>query len=140
MEHDHIAPNWTIRADRLSVTVGINTRLWLCRKQGLKPALIRLGREHTRLFLREHGLHFIPNKKPRRLVSGHLFWDESNCRLCYSEQMIPVRFNDPKIIGIAVEGERPSHDPRCQAVKGQAGTRHVPPDISPDTASNPLRP
>jgi hypothetical protein len=102
----YLDPDWTIHDDRLSVTVGINTRLWLCRRQEMKPTLIRLGREHTRLFLREHSLYVIPNKKPRRLISGHLFWDEENRRLCYSRRMIPIRFNDPKIIGIAVEAEK----------------------------------
>lgn len=110
---DYIETDWTIYADRLSVTVGINTRIWLLRKKGLRPTLIRLGREHTRLFLREHSLQVIPNKKPRRLISGHLSWDEENRRLCYSKSMIPIEFNDPKIIGIAVEGNpRKTPSPR----------------------------
>lgn len=101
---DYIDPEWTIQNDRQSVTVGINTRLWLCRQRGLRPTLIRLGREHTRLFLREQGLYVIPNKKPRRLLSGRLTWDEENRRLLYTGG-IPIKFNDEKIIGIAVEGE-----------------------------------
>ncbi len=101
----YVDPNWTIHADRKSVTVGINTRLWLCRKKRLRPTLIRLGREHTRLFLRECGLHVIPNRRPSRIVAQNLYWDEENRRLCYSKAMIPIRFNDTKIIGIAVEGE-----------------------------------
>ncbi len=100
-----IDPQWTIHNDRQSVTVGINTRLWLCRKLGLRPTLIRLGREHTRLFMREHSLQVISSRKPLRLPSGLLFWDETSCRLCYSKRMIPIRFNDPLIIGVAVEGE-----------------------------------
>jgi len=108
----YLDPDWTIHNDRLSVTVGINTRLWLCRRQGMKPTLIRLGREHTRLFLREHSLYVIPNKRPRRLISGHLLWDEENRQLCYSKRMIPIVFNDPKIIGVAVEGESLSRPPR----------------------------
>ena len=100
----YIDPNWTIHNDRQSVTVGINTRLWLCRKKKLKPTLIRLGREHTRLFLKEAGMHYIPNKKPRRIIHQGLFWDDVNNRLCYSKRMIPIRFNDPKIHGIVVEG------------------------------------
>ena len=104
---------WTIHNDRQSVTVGINERLRLCRQQGLQPTLIRLGREHTRLFLREHGLHAIPSQRPARLVSGLLHWDEERRCLCYSSRRIPIRFNDPTIIGIAVEGEpvRPAERP-----------------------------
>lgn len=105
-DNNYIDPEWTIKNDRQSVTVGINTRIWLCRKKKLKPTLIRLGREHTALFLKEHGLWVIPNKKPRRLASNHVVWDEENNRLCYaSRTAIPIKFNDPKIIGIAVEGE-----------------------------------
>lgn len=129
---DYIDPNWTIKNDRQSVTVGINTRIWLCRKKGLRPTLIRLGREHTRLFLREHSLQAIPNKKPRRLISGHLFWDEENQRLCYSKAMIPIRFNDPKIIGIAVEGEPIATTSSSQYRR--AGTRRKHDDRPHDTA------
>jgi hypothetical protein len=115
---DYIDPNWTIHNDRQSVTVGINTRLWLCRKQGLRPTLIRLGREHTRLFLREHSLQVIPNKKPRRLISGHLDWDEEHRCLVYLSWVgIPIRFNDPKIVGIAVESEPLPSTPRTQEDK-----------------------
>jgi len=102
---ERIDPNWTIQNDRQSVTVGINTRLWLCRKQKLQPTLIRLGKEHTKLFLEEAGMLYIPNKKPRRIIHQNLFWsDEHNC-LCYSKRMIPIKFNDRKIYGIAVEAE-----------------------------------
>lgn len=97
-------PRWTIHNDRQSVTVGINTRIRLAKKAGMIPTLIRLGRQHTRLFLREHSLQIIPNKKPRRLISGHLVWDEEGRRLLYAGG-IPIRFNDPLIIGIVVEGE-----------------------------------
>lgn len=103
---DYTDPNWTIHNDKLSVTVGINTRLWVCRKKKHRPTLIRLGKEHTAIFLREMGLWVIPNRKPRRLVSDHLVWDEDNNRLLYNSQTkIPIKFNDPKIHGIAVEGE-----------------------------------
>ena len=100
----HIDPNWTIKNDLQSVTVGINTRLWILKKQGLIPTLIRLGREHTRIFLKEHGLSFIPNKKPARIISDHLVWDEENHRLCYTKRMIAILFNDSTIHGIAAEG------------------------------------
>jgi len=95
---------WTIHNDRQSVTVGINTRIGLLRKQKMVPTLIRLGREHTRLLLKEAGMHYIPSKKPRRIIHQGLFWDDTNNRLCYSRRMIPIRFNDPKIHGIVVEG------------------------------------
>jgi hypothetical protein len=104
--------DWTIQNDRQSVTVGINTRLSQLRKQGLVPALIRLGKDHTRLFLREHGLSFIPNRKPRALVSDHLVWDPVTNRLCYTSRMIPIRFNDLLLHGIAVEGTSPANSPR----------------------------
>jgi hypothetical protein len=97
-------PNWTIHNDCQSVTVGINTRIWLLRRQRMVPTLIRLGRKHTRLFLKEAAMHYIPNKKPRRIIHQGLFWDDTNNRLCYSRRMIPIRFNDYKIHGIVVEG------------------------------------
>lgn len=100
---DFIDPNWTIKNDRQSVTVGINTRLWILRQQKMLPTLIRLGKEHTRLFLKEHGLWFIPNG-PTPLLSKHLVWDVNNCRWCYTERMIPIKFNDSSIHGIAIEG------------------------------------
>jgi hypothetical protein len=56
-----IDPNWTIQNDRQSVTVGINTRLWILRQQNMVPTLIRLGKEHSRLFWEERGIDYIPN-------------------------------------------------------------------------------
>ncbi len=103
-EDKPLDPNWTIHNDRQSVTVGINTRFWILRKQGLKPTLIRLGREHTRLFLKEQGLSYIPNR-PFKSISGSLFWDPDRRCICYTKRMIPIKFNDPQIIGIAAEGE-----------------------------------
>ena len=103
---EFIDPNWTIHNDKQSVTVGINTRLWQIYKQKMQPTLIRLGREHTALFLREHFLQVVPNKKPRRMLSSHLVWDDVSIRLCYkSRTLIPISFNDYSIIGIAVEAE-----------------------------------
>jgi hypothetical protein len=130
---DYLDPNWTIHNDRQSVTVGINTRIRLLRKKGMQPTLIRLGRENTRLFLREHSLQAIPNKKPRRLISGHLFWDEENRQLCYSKAMIPIQFNDSKIIGIAVEGEPIS---TSSTRSRKAGTRRKYDDRPRGTAPN----
>lgn len=100
---DKCDPQWTIHNDRQSVTVGINTRIWLLRQRGLRPGLIRLGKAHTRLFLAEHGLDYIPARKPRRLPSGLLSWDEERRCLCYSRARIPIRFNDARIHGIVVE-------------------------------------
>ena len=104
MNKDDNDSNWTIHNDRQSVTVGINTRIWLLRRQKMVPTLIRLGRKHTRLFLREAAMQCIPNKKPRRLYHQGLVWDDENNRLGYSRRMIPIRFNDYKIHGIVVEG------------------------------------
>jgi hypothetical protein len=94
---------WTIRNDRQSVTVGINYRLRLLYRQGLTPSLIRLGREHSRLFWAERGYSYIPNKQVL-IRSDDVIWDEVERRWLYkSSRLIPMRFNDPQIIGIAVE-------------------------------------
>jgi hypothetical protein len=98
-----IDPNWTIQNDRLSVTVGINTRLWILRQQNMVPTLIRLGKEHSRLFWKECGIDYIPNK-PLKLISDDVFWDKEQRCWCYTKRMIPMCFNDPQIIGIAAEG------------------------------------
>jgi hypothetical protein len=99
-----IDPNWSLQNDFQSVTVGINTRLWILRQQGLTPTLIRLGKEHSRLFWKERGVGFIP-AGPLKLISGDVFWDEGHHCWCYSRKMIPMQFNSKGIIGIAVEGE-----------------------------------
>ena len=101
---EYIDPNWTIQNDRQSVTVGINTRLWILNKTKMVPTLIRLGREHTRLFLKEAGMHYIPSRKPERIIHQNLFWNDDLKCFCYSKRMIPIKFNDPLIHGIAVEG------------------------------------
>lgn len=77
---------WNIHLDRLSVSVGINHRIGLLKRQKKKPTLIRLGGWATGYFLREHGLRRVP-KEP------------------FFYAGLPVVFRDPKIIGIAVEGE-----------------------------------
>jgi hypothetical protein len=97
--------NWTIHNDLQSVTVGINTRIWLLRRQKMVPTLIRLGRKHTRLFLREAAMQCIPNKKPRRIYHQGLVWDDVYNRLGYGRRMIPFQFNDRSIHGIVVEGK-----------------------------------
>jgi len=102
MGKDYIDPNWTIHNDRQSVTVGINTRLWLCRKQGVVPTLIRLGKEHSRLFWLERGVPFIPSGSTP-LISGDVSWDGEKRCWCYGSLRTPMRFNDSKIYGIALE-------------------------------------
>jgi len=99
----YIDPNWTIKNDLQSVTVGINTRLWILKQQNMLPTLIRLGKEHSRLFWKERGFWFIP-KGTTSINPGNTFWDEEKHCWCYTKRMIPLRFNDPKIIGIAAEG------------------------------------
>lgn len=101
---DYIDPNWTIHNDRQSVTVGINTRIWLCRKKGLRPTLIRLGREHTRLFWLERGVPYIPNR-PTPTISGDVAWDDEQRCWLYGSLRVPMAFNDAKVVGIAVEAE-----------------------------------
>lgn len=98
-----IDPNWTIKNDRQSVTVGINTRLWILRQEDKIPTLIRLGKEHSLLFWKERWISYIPNK-PITVISNDVLWNEELRCWCYSKRMIPMRFNDPKIIGIAAEG------------------------------------
>lgn len=77
---------WTIHNDRLSVSVGINHRIGLIKRQKKKPVLIRLGGWATGYFLKEMRLKKVP--KETFYYAG-----------------LPVVFRDPKIIGIAVEGE-----------------------------------
>jgi len=98
-----IDPEWTIQNDLQSVTVGINTRLWILRQQNLTPTLIRLGKDHSRLFWKERGVWYIPHG-PTKLISGDVFWNAETRCWCYTKRMIPMRFNDPTIIGIAAEG------------------------------------
>lgn len=100
----HIDPEWTIQNDLLSVSVGINHRLRLLSQDGMKPTLIRLGKEHSRVFWQQRGVDYIPNK-PTKLISGDVYWDDTNhCWFYKTSPPVPMRFNDPKIIGIAVEG------------------------------------
>lgn len=109
---EHIDPNWTMKNDCQSVTVGINTRLRILSKQRLTPTMIRMGRKHTRLFLKEAGMLYVPNKKPRRIIHQNLFWNDERGCLCYSKRMIPMRFNDRCIYGIAVGAVPKTPNPR----------------------------
>lgn len=70
----------------LSVTVGINTRIGILKRQRRKPILIRLGGWATRQYLIEYGLKRVPKEE-------------------YYHAGIPVLFRDPVVVGIAVEGE-----------------------------------
>lgn len=95
---------WTIHNDRQSVTVGINHRLGLVKEQNMDAVLIRLGKEHSRLFWKERGVPFIPSGETK-LISGDVQWnDEHNCWFYLTRPPVPMRFNDPKIVGIAVDG------------------------------------
>ena len=97
--------NWYIQQDELSVHVGINHRISLIYQQKMIPTLIRLGKKHTRLFWGECGFYFYnprPGTKPR---AGNAVWvPEKNCYCYKSRVLIPMRFNDTLIYGIAVEG------------------------------------
>lgn len=94
---------WCMKQDKLSVHVGINHRLGLVYRQKRTPSLIRLGKEHTRLFWRECGFSFIP-KRGTGIECGGVVWVQ-NCWCYKSRALIPMRFNDPHIHGIAVESE-----------------------------------
>jgi hypothetical protein len=78
--------DWTTKNDTQSVHVGINHRLWLCRQNNEIPVRILLGKEHTRLFMREKGWSFIPR-------GPHV----------YGTRKVPLVFNAKGIHGIAVE-------------------------------------
>jgi len=97
--------NWYMPQDELSVHVGINHRLSLIYQQKMIPSLIRLGKKHTRLFWKECGFWYIPRPgTPRRL--GNIEWNEEKQCYCYISRKyrIPMKFNDPQIYGILVEG------------------------------------
>lgn len=79
---------WYMGQDCLSVHVGINHRLWLCRQRKETPVRILLGREHTYLFMREKGWRYIPR--------GPHFYGPKN-------HLVPLVFNVSGIYGIAVE-------------------------------------
>ncbi|MDQ7794141.1 MAG: hypothetical protein RDU89_06975 [bacterium] len=96
---------WYMPQDKLSVHVGINQRLWLIRQRDLVPTLIRLGKEHTRLFWRECGFSYVPRAGTLTRF-GRITWDEVRGCWCYKGRIpVPMRFNDRAIYGIAVEGE-----------------------------------
>ncbi len=78
--------NWTMKNDRLSVSVGINHRMGLIKAQKKRPVCIRLGGWATGAFLKEMGLKRVPEET-------------------YYYAGLPVVFRDPKVIGISVEGE-----------------------------------
>jgi hypothetical protein len=103
---------WYMPQDELSVHVGINHRLSLIYKEKMIPSLIRLGKKHTRLFWKECGYWYIPRSgtKPRM---GHAVWvPEKGCYCYQSRALIPMRFNDPSIYGIVVEGVPKQEKPK----------------------------
>ena len=95
---------WYMPQDKLSVHVGINHRISLIYQQNMIPSLIRLGKEHTRLFWKECGFSYYnprPGTKPR---AGNAVWmPEKGCYCYKSRVLIPMKFNDPRIYGIVVE-------------------------------------
>ena len=105
--------NWYMPQDKLSVHVGINHRLSLIYKQKMIPSLIRLGKKHTRLFWKECGFLYYnpqPGTKPRM---GNAVWvPGKGCYYYKSRVFIPMRFNDPLIYGIAVEGVPKQEKPK----------------------------
>lgn len=97
---------WYMSQDKLSVHVGINHRLSLIYQQKMIPSLIRLGKKHTRLFWKECGFTWYNPKPGTKIRFGNARWNpELNC-YCYPSRkyLIPMKFNDPKIYGIVVEG------------------------------------
>ncbi len=80
--------NWSLALDKLSVHVGINFRLRAMRLRGEVPVRILLGREHTRLFMREEGWLHLPSEQFRYGPKG---------------RELPVIFNYPNIYGVAIE-------------------------------------
>lgn len=96
---------WYLSQDKLSVHVGINHRIGLLYKQKMVPTLIRLGKKHTRLFWKECGFTYYNPKPGTEIKFGNARWNpELNC-YCYQSRIpIPMKFNDPKIYGIVVEG------------------------------------
>ena len=96
---------WYIQQDELSVHVGINHRISLIYQQKMIPSLIRLGKKHTRLFWKECGFPYIPRPGTKRRL-GNIEWVPEKSCYCYKSRkyLIPMRFNDPLIYGIAVEG------------------------------------
>jgi hypothetical protein len=96
--------NWYMPQDELSVHVGINHRISLIYQQKMIPSLIRLGKKHTRLFWWECGFPYIPRPGTKCRL-GNIEWVPEKSCYCYkSRVLIPMRFNDPLIYGIAVEG------------------------------------
>lgn len=95
--------NWYMPQDELSVHVGINHRIGLIYEQKMIPSLIRLGKKHTRLFWKECFFPYIPKRgTPPR--GGNAVWVQEKGCYCYkSRVLIPIKFSDPKIYGIAVE-------------------------------------
>jgi hypothetical protein len=88
--------------------VGINHRLSLIYKEKMVPTLIRLGKKHTRLFWKECGHWYIPRHSTKPNMGNIIWVPEKNCYCYKSRVLIPMRFNDPSIYGIVVEGQSAS--------------------------------
>lgn len=98
--------NWYMPQDELSVHVGINHRIGLIYKQKMVPSLIRLGKKHTRLFWKECGFPYYNPRPGTKLFMGNAIWvPEMKCYCYKSRVLIPMKFSDPKVYGIAVEAK-----------------------------------
>ena len=98
--------NWYMPQDKLSVHVGINHRISLIYKQKMVPSLIRLGKEHTRLFWKECGFSYYNPRPGTKIRFGRARWSSELKCYCYqSRSPIPMKFNDPLVYGIAVEAK-----------------------------------
>ncbi len=97
--------DWYMPQDKLDVHVGINYRLGLLYQNKMLPTLIRLGKEHTRLFWKSCGFPYHNPRPGTKIKFGNAVWvQEHNCYCYKSRALIPMRFNDRLIYGIAVEG------------------------------------
>ncbi len=95
---------WYMPQDKLSVHMGINVRIGRIYKNKMLPTLIRLGKEHTRLFWKESGFSYYNPRPGTKIKFGNAVWVPGKQCYCYkSRTLIPMKFSDPCIHGIAVE-------------------------------------
>lgn len=96
---------WYMPQDKLSVHVGINHRIGLLYENKMLPTLIRLGKEHTRLFWKESGFSYYNPRPGTKIKFGKAIWVPGKNCYCYKGRtLIPIKFNDRLIYGVAVEG------------------------------------
>ena len=82
------AMEWNWSCDRLSVHVGINYRIGVCKAQGRRPSRVLLSPELTRLYMQEKGWSALP-------------------RGTHTYEGLPLRFNVRGAPGIVVESVPP---------------------------------